>query len=191
MKFNNPLLARIAYKELSKNILLDGRTITVDWADDFSEKDINKTQIHISGINDSISTDYLYNIFSKYGDIMNIKLSRDLEGKDRNDYGFITYFNEEDASRVLDEFEWKKYFEVPLHVQYARKISSIIKHKQKIQGDMLERKRRRDNQIKNQINYDASDSDNKPEKQNNDKIINVKIILSSEICYFNEINRFK
>ncbi len=25
-----------------------------------AEKDINKTQIHISGINDSISTDYLY-----------------------------------------------------------------------------------------------------------------------------------
>jgi RNA recognition motif-containing protein len=103
---------------------------------------------------------------------MNIKLSRDLEGKGRKDYGFITYFKEEDAARAIKEFNWKNYFKYPLHIQYARKISSIIKHKQKIQGDMLERKRRRDNVMRKQIKYKNSDPDGSPISGNN-KILNV------------------
>ncbi len=172
IQFNNPLLAKEAYDELNKNIVIDGTSVTVDWADDFNEDDINKAQIHISGINESISTDDINTVFGQYGDIMNIKLSRDLEGKGRKDYGFITYFKEEDAARAIKEFNWKNYFKYPLHIQYARKISSIIKHKQKIQGDMLERKRRRDNVMRKQIKYKNSDPDGSPISGNN-KILNV------------------
>lgn len=172
IKFNNPIKAKEAYEKLSKNIVIDGTSITVDWADEFSEDDVNKVQIHLSGLNDDIDIDNLYTVFGQYGEIINIKLARDMEGKGRKDYGFITYSTPEAASKAVKEFCWKDYFDYPINIQFARKISSIIKHKQKIQGDMLERKRKRDNLFKNEKKY-SDNSDSEDSEKNSKTVINV------------------
>jgi hypothetical protein len=179
LKFYNPLLAKEAYDKLSKNIVVDGTSLTIDWADEFSDDDINKVQIHLSGLNENITTEEIYNIFGQFGQIINLKLARDMEGKGRKDYGFITYCKEEEAAKVINEFNWKDHFGYPVNTQYARKISSIIKHKQKIQGDMLERKRRRDNTLKKQIKHNSPDSDDESPKNQitQNKIINVYNII--------------
>lgn len=184
VRINNPVKAREAYDKMTKNIIIEGTPITVDWADEFSDHDINRVQLHISGIDDSMSSDNIYTIFSQFGDVINIKLSRDQE-KGRKDYGFVTFSNEDEAAKALAIFKWREYFTKPVYIQYARKISSIIKHKQKIQGDMLERKRRRDNILKNEKRYRGSDSDEEseeerrpvPKKKGTNEIINVKFFV--------------
>jgi RNA recognition motif-containing protein len=169
IEYDNPMLARDAYDKLSRNIVLDNTSLTIDWADEFdSNQDINKVQIHLSGINDSINTEELNTVFGQYGNIINIKLARDLENLGRTDYGFVTYSTEEEAARAIREFNWKEYFDSPVSVQYARKISAIIKHKQKTKGDMLDKKRRRDNIIKKSKEDDGSDIE---ENMDNSKII--------------------
>lgn len=181
VRINNPVKAREAYEKMTKNIIIEGTPITVDWADEFSDHDINRVQLHISGIDENMSSDNIYTIFSQFGDVINIKLSRDQE-KGRKDYGFVTFSNEDEAAKALANFKWREYFTKPVYIQYARKISSIIKHKQKIQGDMLERKRRRDNILKNEKRYRGSESDEESEeerrpitkKKGTDEIINVK-----------------
>ncbi len=190
VRINNPVKAREAYEKLSKNIIIEGTPITVDWADEFSDQDVNRAQLHISGIDESMSSDNIYTIFSQFGDVINIKLSRDQEGRGRKDYGFVTYSTEEEAAKALAGFRWNEYFNRPLYIQYARKVSSIIKHKQKIQGDMLERKRRRDNIMKNQKRHRGSDSEDDsqeerrtpaPKTRGPEEIINVSEI---EILFY-------
>ena len=75
---------------------------------------------------------------------MDIKLSRELKDNERPDYGFITFSKEEEAAKLISEFDWEEYFTTPITVQYARKISSIRKHKSRTQtGGFLEKKRER------------------------------------------------
>jgi RNA recognition motif-containing protein len=174
IKFENPMIAREAYDKLSKNILIEGSPVTIDWADDFSENDVSKVQIHLSGITDSVSTEDLYKVFEQYGQIINIKLSRDLEGKQRKDYGFITYSNEEEASLAMKKYNWKDYFESPINIQYARKMVSVFKHREKVKGDMLERKRRRDNLLKYQKKHKSSVSDSDEDNEEKEQTIKTK-----------------
>jgi RNA recognition motif-containing protein len=178
--FENPMIAREAYDKLCRNIIIDGSCLTVDWADEIdSEKDLNKVQIHLSGLNEDTNVEDLHTVFTQYGQIINIKLSKDIEGIGRKDYGFITYSNEDEAAKAINEFKWKEYFESPINIQYARKISSIIKHKQKMTGDMLDKKRKRDNLYRNVKNEKESDSDDNQHTQGhnpskkNEKILNV------------------
>jgi len=168
IEYDNPMLARDAYDKLCRNIVLDNTSLTIDWADEFDSKyDINKFQIHLSGLNNLINTEELNTVFGQYGNIINIKLARDMETLGRIDYGFVTYSNEEEAARAIREFNWKEYFDCPVNIQYARKISAIIKHKQKTKGDMLDKKRRRDNMIKISKEDDGSDIE---ENMDNSKI---------------------
>jgi RNA recognition motif-containing protein len=177
IEYDNPMTAREAYEKLCRNIVIDNTSLTIDWAEEFdSNHDVNKFQIHLSGLNDNTSTEDLYTIFGQYGNIINIKLARDMEKVGRNDYGFITYSNEEEAAKAIREFIWKEYFDSPIKVQYARKISAIIKHKQKTTGDMLEKKRRRDNLFKKTREEDTSDADENnfhKEVKKQEQILNV------------------
>ncbi len=176
IEYDNPMQAREAYDKLSRNIVLDNTSLTIDWADEFdSNHDINKFQIHLSGLNDSINTEELNTVFGQYGNIINIRLARDMENAGRTDYGFVTYSTEEEAARAIRGFNWKEYFDSPINVQYARKISAIIKHKQKTKGDMLDKKRRRDNMIKKTKEDEGSDIDENNVKgfKKEEQILNV------------------
>jgi RNA recognition motif-containing protein len=180
IEYDNPMHAREAYDKLNRNIVIDNTSLTIDWADEFdSNYDVNKFQIHLSGLNDNIKTEDLHTVFGQYGNIINIKLSRDLDNVGRNDFGFVTYSAEEEAERALKEFNWKEYFDSPIYLQYARKISAIIKHKQKTKGDMLEKKRRRDNYFKNARDDDVSDTEEQPKNfKKQEQILDVLYIFN-------------
>ena len=126
-------------------MVMKGRALTIDWAKGLdSEKDINKTQLHISGITDDTSTEQLFSVLSLYGSIVQLKLSRDINKDGRRDYGFVTYSSPSEAERALSEFQSKHYFTSEITLQYAKKITSIISHRRKVQTNVLQRKKPRD-----------------------------------------------
>lgn len=145
VEFPNAYQARKAFDMLTKNMVMKGRALTIDWAKGLdSEKDINKTQLHISGITDDISTEQLFSVLSLYGSIVQLKLSRDLNKDGRKDYGFVTYSSPSEAERALSEFQSKHYFTSEITLQYAKKLTSIISHRKKVQSNVLQRKKPRD-----------------------------------------------
>lgn len=145
VEFPNAYQARKAFDLLTKNMVMKGRALTIDWAKGLdSEKDINKTQLHISGITDETTTEQLFNVLSLYGNIVQLKLSRDLNKDGRRDYGFVTYSSPSEAKRALSEFQSKNYFSSEITLQYAKKITSIISHRKKVQTNVLQRKKPRD-----------------------------------------------
>jgi RNA recognition motif-containing protein len=144
ISFMNSIEARKAYDLLSKIKIINGRFLTLDWAKGLnSVNDLNLFQLHISGIKEENSTEDLYKAFSEFGDIVFLKLSRDSNTSNRKDFGFVTYSNEEDAQRALDEFNYSKYFQNEIKIQFAKKLSSIKKHRLKVESNLLIKKRKR------------------------------------------------
>lgn len=145
IEFSNSLFARKAYDIMCENMVVKGRALTIDWAKGLdSDNDINKCQLHISGITNEIKTDALFDALSQHGHIVNLKLSRDSKKNDRTDYGFVTYSSKEEAEKALNEFDSSRYFQSKLTLEYAKKLSSIISHRMKVKGNILEKKRIRD-----------------------------------------------
>ena len=144
ISFLNSIEARKAFDLLSKIKIINGRFLTLDWAKGLNSiKDLNLFQLHISGIKEENSTEDLYKAFSEFGDIVFLKLSRDSNNSNRKDFGFVTYSNEEDAQRALDEFNYSKYFKNEIKIQFAKKLSSIKKHRLKVESNVLIKKRKR------------------------------------------------
>ena len=70
--------------------------------------------------------------------------ARDSKKDGRTDYGFVTYSSKDEAEKALNEFDSSRYFQTKLTLEYAKKLSSIISHRIKVKGNILERKRIRD-----------------------------------------------
>lgn len=183
IEFDNPFYARKAYDLLSNDIILDGVAVTVDWGKGLdSSSDVSKTQLHVSGIRDSNTTEQLYEVFKSYGRIVQLKLSRDSENTQRTDYGFITYSSPNEAQEALEQFNWKDHFDNEITVQFAKKISSLISHRRQVEGNLLEKKRIRDNQEQWLNDKDELKQTTKP------KLEQMQSLVSDKVSYLHLYN---
>ena len=89
-------------------INIDGVPLTCDWADVIDEDDNNSKQIFISGLNEEITEENLKSIFSEYGRIESIILSREHKNSKRKDLAFITYNTHEEAKYSIESFKFKQ-----------------------------------------------------------------------------------
>ena len=149
IEFNNAIEARKSFKILKEKKIILNKFLTIDWAKGLNkENDINKFQLFIKGITEDINITKLYEIFSNFGKINFIKLARDSiniknNNNNENDYGFITFDNEKDCENALKNFNSKDYFKNHLiTVEYAKKLSSIREHRERVSKNLLEKKRK-------------------------------------------------
>ena len=146
IEFNNAIEARKSFKILNEKKIILNKFLTIDWAKGLNkENDINKCQLFIKGITDDINVTKLYEIFSNFGKINFIKLARDSFNKNNveNDFGFITFDNEKDCENALKNFDSKNFFDNKnITVQYAKKLSSIREHRERVSKNLLEKKRK-------------------------------------------------
>ena len=146
IEFNNAIEARKSFKILNEKKIILNKFLTIDWAKGLNkENDINKFQLFIKGITNDININKLYEIFSIFGKINFIKLARDSKNNNNknDDYGFITFDSEKDAENALKNFNSKKFFDNKIiTVEYAKKLSSIKEHRERVSKNLLEKKRR-------------------------------------------------
>lgn len=110
-----------------------------------------------------IKSEELYKVFAQYGQIKKMKLSRDFENKSRSDYGFITYSTEDEAKSAINEFDYKDYFQVPLKVHYAKKLTAAVNHKKRNEHFTLLKKKRKNSDFSEE---DFSNEDDRHESNN-------------------------
>jgi RNA recognition motif-containing protein len=89
-------------------INIDGVPLTCDWADVIDEDDNNSKQIFISGLNEDVTEENLKNIFSIYGRIESVILSREHKNSKRKDLAFITYNTHEEAKNAVEDYRTKQ-----------------------------------------------------------------------------------
>ena len=100
---------------------LKNKAIRIMWEEkDFLQKNKdNKNNLYIKGIPKNKSAREVFEYFHKFGDIFSIKLNEDDKGNS-NGTAFVTYYNQNDAKKAMDETNGKKIWESDMDVQYQK-----------------------------------------------------------------------
>jgi polyadenylate-binding protein len=87
------------------------KSVRIMWEESNTSLRYNiKNNIFIRGIPKTTTPREVYEYFSQFGDIFSCKVPEDEQGK-HNGYGYITYYRNEDAEKVLKETKGKKIFD--------------------------------------------------------------------------------
>ena len=90
---------------------LRGKSVRIMWDErDISIRYNTKNNIFIKGIPKTTTPREVYEYFLQFGDISSCKLSEKDDGS-HNGYGYITYYNIEDAEKAIQESKNKKIFD--------------------------------------------------------------------------------
>lgn len=89
--------------------------------------------MYVTPIDNSISTDNLKDVFSKYGEVNQIVLARELPNTQRDDFAFINFDYEDDAQKALLDKDNIICNNVKLNVSHARKPDRVAKNNRKQQ----------------------------------------------------------
>ena len=120
LELHKPLNARVIFKDyesankcrLEMNLKkIKGHSVRIMW----DEKDISiryntKSNLFFKGIPLSIQSRKVYEYFMKFGDISSLKLIEDDNGN-HSGYGYVTYYNPDDAQKAILETNGKKVFD--------------------------------------------------------------------------------
>lgn len=100
---------------------LKNKAIRIMWDEkDFLQKNKNnKNNLYIKGIPKNKTARELFEYFYKFGDIFSIKLNEDNKGNS-NGTAFVTYYNEEDAKKAINETKGKKIWDSDMKAQYQK-----------------------------------------------------------------------
>ena len=94
------------------------KSIRILWDEkDFQFRNNNKNNLYIKGIPKSKTSREIYEYFLKFGDISSIKINEDETGNNIGT-GFVTYYNQDDAKKAIDETNGKKIWDSDLELQY-------------------------------------------------------------------------
>lgn len=121
VEFDEHYFARLNYEELIKNPIINGRTVTIEWAEDLDKNyELNRKELHISGVTPEMSSEQILKIFQQFGKVQKLRLSRE-DNTERQDFGFITYEKEADAKNAVLKFSYYDYFSSPVVVSFSKK----------------------------------------------------------------------
>ena len=114
------------------------KSIRIMWDEkDSSIRYNTKSNLYFKGIPQKITTREVYEYFMKFGDISSCKMTEDDNGNHYG-YGYITYYNSDDAQKALENTKDKKIFDSNIfEISYFQKrnerlINSAEINKQKI-----------------------------------------------------------
>ena len=93
-------------------------SIRIMWDEkDFQYKNYNKSNLYIKNIPKEKNSREIFEYFHKFGDIYSIKINEDEKGNNVGT-GYITYYNQDDAKKAIDETNGKKIWDSIMELQY-------------------------------------------------------------------------
>ena len=105
----NEAIKALNYVNKKGGIIIDGISITCDWADVVDDDDNSKsTQIFISNIKEDVQENDLKNYFGKFAKVDNVIMSKNHINSKRKDLVFITFETHENAVYAIKKFEEDK-----------------------------------------------------------------------------------
>ena len=131
-----PLAIKVLFKdyESANNCRIEmnlrkmrGKSVRIMWDErDASIRHNTKNNLFIKGIPKTTTPREVYEYFLKFGDISSCKINEDEQGNHFG-YGYITYYNLNDAQKAIDETKDKKIFDTNnLEVSHFQKRNERI-----------------------------------------------------------------
>lgn len=120
-------IARISFKDskyaddcrINMNLRkIRNSSIRIMWDEkDFQYKNNSKSNLYIKNIPKNKNSREIFEYFNKFGDIYSIKINEDENGNNVGT-GYITYYNQDDAKKAMDETNGKKIWDSDIELLY-------------------------------------------------------------------------
>ena len=134
--FRKPLAIKVLFKDyesankcrIDMNLRkLRGKSVRIMWDErDTSIRYNTKNNLFIKGIPKAKTPREVYEYFLQFGDISSCKINEDEYGN-HNGYGYITYYNKEDAEKAINESKNKKILDTNnIEISYFQKRNERI-----------------------------------------------------------------
>ena len=104
-----------------------GKALNIMWHErDNSIRYNNEANLFVKGISQNANPRDIYELFSKYGEIISCKICEDEDGNLLG-YGYINYYNLDSAEKAISNLNKKNFMDSELEVQHFKKMNERFK----------------------------------------------------------------
>ncbi|XP_044511167.1 polyadenylate-binding protein 2-like [Mangifera indica] len=85
------------------------------------------TSLYVGDLDFNVTDSQLYDLFNQVGQVLSVRVCRDLSTRRSLGYGYVNYSNPTDAARALDELNFTPLNNKPIRIMYSHRDPSIRK----------------------------------------------------------------
>ncbi|XP_047333230.1 polyadenylate-binding protein 2-like [Impatiens glandulifera] len=79
------------------------------------------TSLYVGDLEQSVTDSQLYDVFNQYGQVVSVRVCRDLATRRSLGYGYVNYSNPIDAARAIDQLNFTPLNGKPIRIMYSRR----------------------------------------------------------------------
>ncbi|KAK4424215.1 Polyadenylate-binding protein 2 [Sesamum alatum] len=83
------------------------------------------TSLYVGDLDANVTDSQLYDLFSQMGDVLSVRVCRDLTSRRSLGYGYVNYGNPQDAERALIELNFTPLNGKPIRIMYSHRDPSV------------------------------------------------------------------
>ncbi|KAK4491119.1 hypothetical protein RD792_001843 [Penstemon davidsonii] len=83
------------------------------------------TSLYVGDLDPNVTDSQLYDLFSQLGDVVSVRVCRDLASGFSLGYGYVNYGNPQDAERALEELNFTPLNGKPIRIMYSHRDPSV------------------------------------------------------------------
>ncbi|KAL2460268.1 Polyadenylate-binding protein 2 [Abeliophyllum distichum] len=83
------------------------------------------TSLYVGDLDANVTDSQLYDLFSQMGEVVSVRVCRDLTSRRSLGYGYVNYGNPQDAERALEELNFTPLNGKPIRVMYSHRDPSV------------------------------------------------------------------
>ncbi|XP_027330415.1 polyadenylate-binding protein 2-like isoform X1 [Abrus precatorius] len=85
------------------------------------------TSLYVGDLDQNVNDSQLYDLFNQVGQVVSVRVCRDLTTRRSLGYGYVNYSNPQDAARALDVLNFTPLNNKPIRIMYSHRDPSIRK----------------------------------------------------------------
>ncbi|ONH91680.1 hypothetical protein PRUPE_8G129400 [Prunus persica] len=85
------------------------------------------TSLYVGDLDQNVTDSQLYDLFNQLGQVVSVRVCRDLSTRRSLGYGYVNYSNPQDAARALDVLNFSPVNGRPIRIMYSHRDPSIRK----------------------------------------------------------------
>ncbi|XP_073272715.1 polyadenylate-binding protein 2-like [Primulina huaijiensis] len=79
------------------------------------------TSLYVGDLDANVTDSQLYDLFSQVGDVVSVRVCRDLTSRHSLGYGYVNYGNPQDAERAVEELNFTPLNGKPIRIMYSHR----------------------------------------------------------------------
>ncbi|KAI4316685.1 hypothetical protein L6164_024640 [Bauhinia variegata] len=85
------------------------------------------TSLYVGDLDQNVNDSQLYDLFNQVGQVVSVRVCRDLTSRRSLGYGYVNYSNPQDAARAIDVLNFTPLNSKPIRIMYSNRDPSIRK----------------------------------------------------------------